>query len=990
MPRLSVRCCWILLCCLNVPSAAQGPYVKQMTATDGLPSNIVYQIYRDSESFLWFATDAGVARYDGSGFEPYSTSQGLNSNEVIRIQEDKLGRLWLFHLDGSFNFLHNNTIHGASNAPFLDSLTSKRFFRRLYAETGGAVYFYSNVGQSVFELDRSNKVAKHYVSRLSTDLREGGVLNKNTSPSFMVRKNGEFIVFRYGGVYRMADWDALPKAVDESVWIHETYQVNDSIVFADVKCKRSLKKMIFKFHHDTVVDTVHFSYRNEKERLSDVFEDKAGNYWVSSFFSGVYCLKDGRLIRHFDIRKAQSITEDHEGNVWVASLKDGAYRIRPSALSHTHLPASAFQGKGILSLFQRADGGLWATDGQQLFLVDGFHVAKSSFADPAARIDQVVELSDKSVLLGESNAYLKCLKGIYMSDGTVRYRQLLTDDKMVKRFSVDPARTKIAASHHGVYIYRLQQDSLFQADSLISRVGNRIYYLYYNSAGELFANSDKVFSVEGDRLVAVPELSCFDGKIIRQHLNLDAGTELFNFGGDSLYLFKDGAVCNLQEALVQPIAHKIKWMEYRHPHLFLACHSHVVFARDPLQALKGGALDFKTLGTTYNNIHQILLTEEALVVASDDGLSFVPLQDLSTALHSVPMPYLKAALVDGKAVGSQSLPALQRKEKLQFVLGSIHFSDLPVKYAYKLDGLDEHWTYGSESSIVYQNLPSGRYLFRYKVKLSATDWSQELSREVVVRPNLWEHPLFYVMLGIAAGLLIYYMLYRSRHKELKRRKIENQMLVLEQKALNAMMNPHFVFNSLSSIQSFILKNEVSEAGLYLSKFSRLIRQNMNAVKSSMTEIEEEAERLANYLELELLRTNHGFRYQIEVDKRIEEEAMIPSMIVQPIVENAVWHGVADLAAVGFISIQFNYISEKAVRIVVEDNGIGMVRASKKQMRKESHLQLGMDLTRKRVDLLGKKMGVDTAILIREAFPGAPSPGTRVEIVVPCSLDGSED
>jgi ligand-binding sensor domain-containing protein len=113
-----------------MPLSAQNPYKKKLTATIGLPSNLVYQIYRDSRNFLWFATDAGAARYDGNGFQYYSMNEGLNSNEIIRIHEDKLGRLWFFHLNGSFNYLQNNIIHNAINASFLDSLTNKRFFKR--------------------------------------------------------------------------------------------------------------------------------------------------------------------------------------------------------------------------------------------------------------------------------------------------------------------------------------------------------------------------------------------------------------------------------------------------------------------------------------------------------------------------------------------------------------------------------------------------------------------------------------------------------------------------------------------------------------------------------------------------------------------------------------------------------------------------------------------------------------------------------------------
>lgn len=983
----------LLICILclahNSPLLAQNPYKKRLTSADGLPSNVIYQIYRDSDNFLWFATDAGAARYDGKEFQYFSMSESLNSNEVIKVQEDKRGRIWFFHLNGSFDFLEGNLLYNSGSAPFLDSLSNKRIFKRIFSERNGVMYFYNNTGKHVYSLDDNDKVVRYEAARIASDVYEDKTPCEITSPSFIGHKNDKFIVYRHGGIYSLADFNASPVAINESMWIYRSFEVNDSITFIDAKCKRSLRKMVIKLHYDEMLDTIYFPYRNDGEMLSDVYEDREGNYWLSSFFTGVYCIKNNNLLHHFDISQAQSITEDYEGNIWIASMGDGAYKINPSVLLHTHWPVGAFQNRGILGISHRADGGLWAVDGQALFVVDDNSIRGTTFSDSTSRIDQVVEMRNKSLFLGESNAYLRYFSGIHTENGAIAYRQLQTDDKMVKRFSINDAKSEIASSHHGVYVYRAGQNGFFNSDALISKSDNRIYYLYYNWVGELFANSDKIYRVADNQLIEVPDLSIFDGKIIRQHLNLDEHTELFNLAGDSLYLFRDQEIINLFNKLEHPIKHKIKHMEYRAPYLVLASDAHIFFICDPLSTFKGKSLAFENLGVNYDNIHQILLTESDLVVASDNGLSFIPHTNFEKRHPEAPNSYFKAILVNEKAITPGTTISSRRDGKLQFILGSLHFSDLAAEYAYKMDGLDQNWTYRAGSNIVYQNLPAGQYTFRSKVKLATTAWSPELTCEVVIVPNFWEHPLFYIALGIISGAIIYFLLYRNKHEELKRRNIENQMLILEQKALNAMMNPHFIFNALSSIQSFILKNEVSEAGLYLSKFSRLIRQNMNAIRNNMTEIEEETERLANYLELELLRTNNRFRYQIDVDKQIEEDTSIPAMIVQPIVENAVRHGMADLAEGGFIQISFKYVHDNAIRIIVEDNGIGIERSSKRHTQKESHLRIGMSLTKKRIEILGKKTGVGTSMLITDANPEAQNPGTRIEIVVPCSLNDND-
>jgi len=128
-------------------SSAQNPYIHQYTTHDGLPSNTVYYIYQDSKKFIWFATDAGVSRYDGTSFTHYRKKDGLSSNEVIRIKEDSFGRIWFFNFNATLDYFYQNKIYNKSNTPFLGSLASTVFFLDFYQDKDRKIYFYNMLNE---------------------------------------------------------------------------------------------------------------------------------------------------------------------------------------------------------------------------------------------------------------------------------------------------------------------------------------------------------------------------------------------------------------------------------------------------------------------------------------------------------------------------------------------------------------------------------------------------------------------------------------------------------------------------------------------------------------------------------------------------------------------------------------------------------------------------------------------------------------------------
>ena len=151
----------------------------------------------------------------------------------------------------------------------------------------------------------------------------------------------------------------------------------------------------------------------------------------------------------------------------------------------------------------------------------------------------------------------------------------------------------------------------------------------------------------------------------------------------------------------------------------------------------------------------------------------------------------------------------------------------------------------------------------------------------------------------------------------------------------------------------------------------------------MINLDEEVDRLKNYLDLEKMRLTDKFEYRIVMDDDVEaDEIFIPSMIIQPFAENSIWHGITPLEEKGMIIISFHKESEASLKIIVEDNGIGMKQTEGFSVSTEKHLHLGMEMTRKRLNLLGEKYDVKTSIVYSEPFPGHQNPGTRVALVVP--------
>ncbi len=242
------------------------------------------------------------------------------------------------------------------------------------------------------------------------------------------------------------------------------------------------------------------------------------------------------------------------------------------------------------------------------------------------------------------------------------------------------------------------------------------------------------------------------------------------------------------------------------------------------------------------------------------------------------------------------------------------------------------------------------------------------------------------LISALAGIILYKNLSLKRKNEKlesrgKQTELQQHVTELEMQALRAQMNPHFIFNCLSSINRFILKNETEAASNYLTKFSRLIRTVLTNSKKSFISMEDELEMLRLYLEMEKLRFKDSFDYSITFINAIDDgNVFLPPLLLQPFAENAIWHGLMHKEGQGKLEFELS-VDDKVLTCAISDNGIGRSKAAALRSKSaEKQKSLGLQITKERLALLNEEFANETFFHIDDLFDneGKPS-GTRVTL-----------
>jgi histidine kinase/YXYXY domain-containing protein len=299
-----------------------------------------------------------------------------------------------------------------------------------------------------------------------------------------------------------------------------------------------------------------------------------------------------------------------------------------------------------------------------------------------------------------------------------------------------------------------------------------------------------------------------------------------------------------------------------------------------------------------------------------------------------------------------------RQNFLTFRFSALNF-DLPdqIKYEYRLLGLDTAWinTDYFNRGVSYANLKPGIYSFQIKANLPNSGNESVNTYTIIIIPAWWQTLLFKGLVVLFAIALIagfvYWRIRFVRQQEQKKSKHQKEMLELEAKALRAQMNPHFIFNCLNSIKSLIRQHEEEKAVTYLTTFSKLIRTLFNNADKKEISLYDEIETCKLYLQLESMRFDTKFSYTVNIDETVDlKSVQVPALIIQPFIENAIWHGIVPHDKAGNVSL--NVIQENSIiEIIIDDDGVG--RETSQQNKSASglfHQSKGVNLTQSRLEL----------------------------------------
>jgi hypothetical protein len=363
----------------------------------------------------------------------------------------------------------------------------------------------------------------------------------------------------------------------------------------------------------------------------------------------------------------------------------------------------------------------------------------------------------------------------------------------------------------------------------------------------------------------------------------------------------------------------------------------------------------------------------------------------------IPVPYVSEIQVLNQPFNfiADKVP-LRLKHKQNFF--SIGFSAKAytmakeVKFRYRLKEFDD-WTEVTGGRFAnYTNVPGGDYVFQLQAANNEGVWNQKIYElPVHVATAIWQ-TWWFQLAGIMIIALAVYSFYRYRVGQIRKKQklkseYEKKLANVEMSALLAQMNPHFLFNSLNSIDSYIIRNESKQASEYLNNFARLMRLILQNSRSNYISLKDELEALDLYLQMESLRFKNKFSYSINVDSAIDSASIvIPPMLIQPYVENAIWHGLMHKTngEEGKVAIQLSK-SDENLLCVVHDNGIGRTKAAELKAQKHTNHKrsMGMQITQDRIEIINKLYDINASVQIYDLENElGKAKGTKVELIIP--------
>mgnify|MGYP002384210258 CR=1 FL=1 len=930
--------------------SAQEYSYHQYTTKDGLAAETVYEIMQDRQGFLWIGTEAGLSRFDGRNFRNFSTADGLPSDEVLACYEDANGRLWIVCFSKYLCYYKDGKLYHRNNDPLLRKISFEREVAGMIQDRLKRTIVW-NEKLDVYIIEQQDSIRFYPESSFKLDYRLLSIGESIDMRLLSLPGSIKKHILDYFARYSIASNDISAIMISDDALLFRS--IGSAIVW-DMK-----QQTFFEFDYP-------YNAR--------FYKSWEGGYVPSSYVGKMEAMlydyknkvKKARFLSDIMVN---SIFRDRDHNVWFSTRGNGLFRLNAAKVLQVKLSNKPFPVRFI----QGNAGGIWVgTENEECWYISseprantGESMPRYKFRKVALSIDWLRANATHTPLKIHHSLLLKDTVGHIKSNYAYDTSLLVTASKGAFVISTLPGNTARAKNIYGRSTVAMPYGNNYYIGTLDGlvimdkqyKVISRIlpYPINYITPGEqgilwVATHGHGVFGLK-DHMVVARINEAGSG------LSSDLCSTIYA-SGDELWI---GTNKGLNKVVLENgIYPKVKRL-------------------------------FSTVnGLNSDEITAVFALDSTIWVGTHKGLNVI-MEEGKHKPAPINLAFTGITVADKVFALNERIVVPHDHNTISFDFSAISFAPEQVKYLYRIVGLNKHWTETKEATLNFLSLPPGAYTLQVKAISALGAESPLIEKHFSVAPKIYETWWFRVLLVLTLGALLFilvrYRIKRIRRQEQEKSDLDRKIAELEQMALRAQMNPHFIFNCLNSVQNYIIKSDRKGASIYLSRFAMLIRMTLDNAGRLYISLKEELAYLEAYIELEKLQANHPFQYHIEVDKNLNiNEVAFPNMILQPFVENAVKHGLPYAGAQGLLEVRFILQEDEKIMCIIADNGPGINSAKKQSGNSPAYASKGMSLTLQRIATLNLMNDTQSPIelLIRDLSADKIS-GTQIKITIPLKL-----
>ncbi|MCB9308943.1 MAG: histidine kinase [Lewinellaceae bacterium] len=937
---------------------------QKFTTQDGLPSNECHKVIEDSHGYIWIGTDRGIVKYNGYDFRYYGVEDGIDEMVIFEIFEDECGRIWVGGIKNQLYVYDRESDKFKSykyNGIIADFIKDKNrlYILKIYVEkekvylsitrfglliidAHGKVNFVNDKNNIYIMID--NKQNVHYAMVADSISLYNTIINIESYSYFFCNNRIEL----------------NKKELNSGLAIE-----NFNAVLFDDYLLISLDNKIMYYDNDT-------SYLIKAINANVIEQDQNHN--------PVFFLNDRKeLVRYFDISKpeyevifanieATGFLEDTRGGYWVTTISNGVLYIKNPKIQYLNLE---FQNDVFFAIEKLKDNSIAISKKKKAIFVYDFENKKITYKKKVVRFTYNLLKYDEQtgylwVGLGSDLIAIDAAnKGIPITSYGSPQVCVFFKDKCIlggpnNRYKIIPRQPKIYAFEKATYIFSRNQNFRINCSNKIQD------NLYFGTMNGLF----RVIELNNGKTETVPEFknrrvqSLFADSLNHTMLvaTLDGGLGILHEDYCVDFITKrDGLSSNNLEDAKTSESGNI-WIAS------LKGLSKI--------SIKDGVHHIENFSTSYglptNNFNECEIINGKVYATSDHGVIVFD-ENISTIDTFRPKPKIISIFNESDRI------SLDRNWDFPYNKNELKIDYLTIDYAHVANMMYRYrvnsgpWIETKNRELFLTKLQPNKYLIEIQSQNKQGLWSDSSTFSFKINKPWWASIWFRSISALCFILIIHSVFRYVNQKNVEKKKYLDEIRILEKEALNSQMNPHFIFNCLNSIQSYIMLNEKTLAMRYLAQFAHLIRLFLEANKEDKITLSDEISLLDNYCELEKMRIPNRFQYKISKSNNLEfNEIKIPPFLIQPFVENAITHGMKGKNDnSGCISIDFVLI-DNLLHITVQDNGHG-IQTTHNAKRKS----FGMNLTKKRLDLIYAEAGKNFDLKI-----DSDECGTKILIQIP--------